>query len=66
MGSLTHASGVTPALHGALARHSPYTERPRRCVTCSRLAANTMEIVARYERGACLCTRCWDAGWRPA
>jgi hypothetical protein len=66
MGSLTHASGTTPALHGALARSSPFTVKARLCVVCSRRCTTPMDMAAKYEDGWCLCALCWDAGWRAA
>lgn len=51
MGSLSHSRGVTPALHGALARSSPYTVKARLCVACSRRCTTSMEMTARYDDG---------------
>ena len=46
------------AFHGALARHSPYRIAPVRCVVCSRVVENALEILD------AICNRCYRLGWR--
>lgn len=45
--------------HGALAKRSPYTTTPVRCVVCSRLVENACEIADE------ICIGCFRLGWRP-
>lgn len=44
--------------HGALAKRSPYTQRPTVCVVCGKRYDNACEIAGE------LCHRCFLAGWR--
>lgn len=58
---MTVATGYLGAreFHGALAKHSPFTQRAVMCVVCSRLVRNTIQILDE------ICNDCFRLGWRP-
>jgi len=45
--------------HGALAKHSPFTQRPILCVVCSAIVRDTITIKDE------ICDGCYRRGWRP-
>ena len=47
------------AFHGALATHSPFTQRRVMCVVCSPWIGNTIQILDE------ICDACYRLGWRP-
>lgn len=46
--------------HGAMAKHSPYTIAPVRCLGCQELIQSACQIVP----GSSVCHRCWLQGVR--
>jgi hypothetical protein len=53
------------ALHGALARRSPFTTKPRYCVVCTAFIDSTVLMNGADPPSRTICHACWLDGWRP-
>jgi hypothetical protein len=58
---MTQATGFLGRreFHGALAKHSPFSQRAIMCVVCSMVIRDTIRILDE------ICDDCFRKGWRP-